>query len=167
MAGGSQHRICPQGVLKAERFPLGATVAAQEIFFLARGRHKLLINPLAISLPQLLELTGFEVALEIIDQVVWWISHDDSICLNQASAWLHFLSNRHGLTQFPVRFSIKLISSDKHGTRFFRRLQEDQVGGDTLVLVYLDNVSHLDLGRGDLLEGAILSKFPIKSCEYG
>jgi hypothetical protein len=59
------------------------------------------------------------------------------------------LSEWDSLAEFPVSFTVELVSFNKNIAVAFRCLEKDQVGRDSLPLIDLDDLAHLNIFGGN------------------
>jgi len=67
-------------------------------------------------------------------------------CLYQLLNWCQVLDTLDGLSEFPVSFTVKLIGSDEHGSTLLGGVEQDAIGGKSVILVNLEDVTHFQVG---------------------
>jgi len=91
-----------------------------------------------------------EVALEVVDLVVWRVGHQVTVHRDYLLRVVLLLGVSDCLPEFPVGLPVQLVSPDEHRAALLGRVQQDQIRGDALVLVHLDDVADLHLRRGHM-----------------
>lgn len=129
-----KNSVGPEGVLKTQAF----------LLFIARVAHVL--------------------AHKLVDLVIGRVGkHVVAIVMHQKLIFLP-LGEWNGLAEFPVSFTIELVSLDEDVSTAFRCLEKDQVGRDALFLVDFDDHAYFDVGRSDGHDAATASSLALEHC---
>jgi len=87
---------------------------------------------------------ALDSAFKVVDLIIWCHCSDHNILLlNHALNRLHLLSHNTGLSELPISFTVQLICPYEDSALLLRRVQEQAICGESLVLMNFQNIAHL------------------------
>ncbi len=85
------------------------------------------------------------LALKLVNLIIWGVSeHVITIIMDEEFIFLS-LGERDSFSEFPVSFSIELVSLDEDAARLLRRLEQNKVSWRPLTLRNLDDLANFDI----------------------